>query len=103
MATEVWWINPKHNFLGMAILSEKMSSSQQGHEPIVSPSPTLAPSLRHSTDFAQTRYLSKGIENGIVLVDWDSNDPENPMNWKMGYRRLVGALVRCLKHLIGLS
>ncbi|KAF8602641.1 MFS general substrate transporter [Ceratobasidium sp. AG-I] len=77
----------------MATFSDKTGDSQQGHEPIVSPSPTLAPSLRHSTDFTHGRPLSKGVENSTILIDWDSNDPENPMNWTIGYRRPVGALI----------
>lgn len=72
----------------MPTLSEK--NNLQGHEAVASPSPTLAPSLQQSAELHH-HSPSKNVE--IILVDWDYNDPENPMNWGIGYRRFIGALV----------
>jgi hypothetical protein len=81
--------------LTMTALAEKFGS-QQGHEPMVPPSPTLAASLRHSTELPKHPQLNDRA--GIVFVDWDLNDPENPMNWGIGYRRFLGALVSTFRN-----
>ncbi|KAG8788862.1 hypothetical protein FRC12_014103 [Ceratobasidium sp. 428] len=75
----------------MAALSETLNF-QPGHEPLVSPSPTLAPSLRHSAEVypLHSQHTNK---SGTITVDWHTNDPENPMNWRSGYRRTLGALI----------
>ncbi|KAG8719042.1 hypothetical protein FRC08_003787 [Ceratobasidium sp. 394] len=74
----------------MATLAEKLYA-QSGHEPLTSPSPTLAPSLRHSTE-AHPYPQHKGTKDTII-VDWEPDDPENPMNWKTGFRQCIGGLV----------
>ncbi|KAG8736215.1 hypothetical protein FRC10_009564 [Ceratobasidium sp. 414] len=74
----------------MAAYTEK-PDAQSGHEPLTSPSPTLAPSLRHSTG-ARPHSQYKGASSTII-VDWDLHDPENPMNWKPSFRKWIGGLI----------
>ncbi|QRV88157.1 major facilitator superfamily transporter [Ceratobasidium sp. AG-Ba] len=74
----------------MTTLAEKQNT-QSGRESYASPSPTLAPSLRHSTE-VQLHAQYKGTKQAII-VDWEPNDPENPMNWSVGYRRTLGVLI----------
>lgn len=73
----------------MATLSEKVGS-QHAPETVVSPSPTLAPSLRQSSEVPK-QVQPKG--EATIVVDWKPADPDNPMNWSIGYRRFVSAVV----------
>ncbi|KAG9123635.1 hypothetical protein FRC07_014431 [Ceratobasidium sp. 392] len=75
----------------MSTLSEK-PNTQCGHEPLVSPSPTLAPSLRHSSEVHPVHFQHVD-KSGTIVVGWDTNDPENPMNWKASYRKALGVLI----------
>ena len=34
-------------------------------------------------------YLGKGTREDPFLVDWDSEDPENPFNWSKGRKWLI--------------
>ncbi|ELU45345.1 MFS_1 domain-containing protein [Rhizoctonia solani AG-1 IA] len=62
---------------------------------MASPSPTITPSIRHSSD---TPKANEGKEGGVVIVDWLPGDPENPMNWKFSYRRSISLIVSDIPH-----
>jgi hypothetical protein len=57
---------------------------------MASPSPTIAPSVRYSSEIHKEGKVKEG---GVVIVDWLPDDPDNPMNWKLSYRRSISLMV----------
>jgi hypothetical protein len=74
----------------MAVVSGKFDSRHE-YISMVSPSSTLASSLQHTFEIPKA---SLHKEKEAIIVNWDPEDPENPMNWSMGYRQFVSAVVR---------
>ncbi|CAE6432145.1 unnamed protein product [Rhizoctonia solani] len=73
----------------MATSPDKFDS-RPGQDTMASPSATITPSIRYSSDLPK-EY--QGKEGRVVVVDWLPDDPENPMNWKISYRRFISLMI----------
>ncbi|CAE7091513.1 unnamed protein product [Rhizoctonia solani] len=72
----------------MATSPDKLNA-HHGQDTMVSPSATITPSTRYSTEFPK----DDRAKGGIFVVDWLPGDPENPMNWKISYRRFISLII----------
>ncbi|CAE6480472.1 unnamed protein product [Rhizoctonia solani] len=63
--------------------------SRHGQDTMTSPSATITPSIRYSSDLSKE---DKDKEGRVTVVDWLPDDPENPMNWKISYRRFISLM-----------
>ncbi|KEP48363.1 putative MFS multidrug transporter [Rhizoctonia solani 123E] len=73
----------------MATSPDKLDS-RHGQDTMTSPSATITPSIRYSSDLPKE---DKDQEGRVTVVDWLPDDPENPMNWKISYRRFISLMI----------
>jgi hypothetical protein len=69
-------------------------SQRLGHRDSSASTATLPVSVGGATAVSgedEKRDLEKGVEEEVVVIDWDVDDPECPLNWPKG-RKMVATV-----------